>query len=54
MALSMPWYLSGSLSVIQTDSGRSSAVAAGFGPSNRSGPSSSLTYANAVAFDSKR
>ena len=53
-ALVMPWYSSGSSSVIQIDSAMSSSVAAGLLPSNFSGPSSSLTFAKASALDSRR
>ena len=51
-ALVMPSYCSGSLSSIHTDCGIASAVAAGLGPSKRSGPSSSLTFSKASSLDS--
>ena len=54
IALSMPAYSSGSFRVIQTDSGMSSAVAAGFGPSNFSAPRSSLIFSKASSLVSNR
>ena len=51
-ALVMPWYSSGSFSSIQSDWGMSAAVAAGLGPSNFSGPRSSLTLSKASSLDS--